>query len=62
MLLKIAFLLIVVSLWGLMFERALKVFFNKDFPFIIDMLLGTLCNAVTLIAWIASFFWQNDAI
>lgn len=57
MLLKVVFCLAVMAIWGLMFERSLKVFFNKDFPFIIDMLLGTLCNAVTPIAWIASFFW-----
>ena len=43
---------------GRMAEYVIKVFFNKDLPFCVDVVVGVIGNAFTIVAWLVALCWN----
>lgn len=49
--------LIVPAILGWMFDQALWSLFNKNVPFIVDMIVGVVLGPFTVVGWLLSLFW-----
>lgn len=52
-----ALFLIVPAILGWMFDQALWGLFNKNVPFIVDMIVGVVLGPFTVVGWLLSLCW-----